>query len=186
MLAEDSMIRPLETENWCEVVAWCRDYHRWNKYPVGLVQRYAIGIYQIHQAMEWRQREIAKGRPELLNVAESYMAAFLHFQMTIEAMEMKWIWTLPEGGAREVFECDLTLYETKPMCWERMMYLTSKIMQQVFYKTRMMKTQRGSRFNEVMTSKLFGELQVHLISAVPSYLRKAGIYHASKIMSGTL
>jgi hypothetical protein len=166
MLGEDMMIRPLETENWCEVIAWCRDYNRWNKYPVPMLQRFGIGVYQIHQAMEWA---------DLLNKAESYMASFLHFQMTMELMDLGW------AG-----EPDLTLVETRPLCSERALYLISKLQQQCFYKTRMMKTQRGSRFNQKLTAELFAELQTRLVSAVPSYLRKAGLFHASKIMSGTL
>lgn len=177
-LGEDSVIRPLETEDWRAVAEWCRDYNRWNKYPVPMLQRYAIGIYQIHQAMEWT---------DAMNKAESYMAAFLHFQMTMEMMEMPWLSNRIEiDFAAEKSWWDLTRYVAMPLAAERTLYLISKIQQQCFYKTRMMKTQRGSRFNLKMTTDLFAELQTRLLAAVPTYLRKEGLYHASKIMSGTL
>lgn len=165
------VVEPLKAIHRIYIEEWCRNYQRHNKYPADLLSRYAISIYQIHQGMEWTDGA---------NKAESYMSAFLHLEMVAGILNVN----------REYFVKYLFLdhYETWPMRYsaERILYLISKVQQQLFYFTRMKKTQRGSRYKPELTARLITELQEKLICLVPSHLREQGIYDATKIMTGVL
>lgn len=164
-LAEDSKIRPIEDFSPIGISNWCRDYSRHNKYPTGFLERYAIGIYQIHQGMEW---------PDPMNKAESFMSACLHFLMVCEKLEIN---VLLNPTA-----------ETNPPNFEKLLYLISKIQQQLYYfhKASSKNYQRASRFKKPLTEKLFQELINNLSSIPQRGYRSQGLFHASKIMSGAL
>jgi hypothetical protein len=161
-------LHPTDSTDWIELSNWCQKYLRHNKYPVDVVYRYGIAVYQVHQGMEWT---------DPLNKAESFMSAFLHLQMVDEHLKLgTWVWS----------DYQLTLINTWPPNWERLFYLVSKVQQQVFYFTRAGKTKRATRYNPKLTCELLAELQIKLVAMVPSYLRTEGIYHATKIMTSGL
>lgn len=169
-LAEDSKIRPIDFFSSLEISSWCRDYIRYNKYPANIIERFAIGIYQIHQGMEWADAG---------NKAESFMSATLHFLMVGEMLKAGCY--MPET------------IETKPLNYQRLVYLISKIQQQIFYyhKSTVKSVdgkvyQRSSRFKLRLTEQLLQELVNNLVACVPSYARQQGLFDASKIMSGIL
>lgn len=177
ILSESSRIHPLDdsAESWLVINLWCRDYIRHNKYPCDVLKRYAIGIYQIHQGLEWG---------DLLNKAESFMAAFLHFQMVAEHLNL---------ALFDITDDSILKLETKPLQAERLLWLISKAQQQLFYAHKVQQTsltgakyQRASRYKPALLTSLLTELQTRLISMVPKDYRLQGLYHASKIMSGQL
>ena len=170
------ILKPLQSTNWIEISDWCFRYNKYNKYPVSTSERFAIGIYQIHQGLDWQNLTAAVENEK--NKAESYMSAFLHFKMAQLSMKLD-VWT----------KDDITSYTTWPMAWsaERILYLISKCQQQIFYFTKMQKTLRGkSRYNPEILNESFHLLQLRLIALVPSHCRGEGLYNASKIMMGIL
>ena len=69
--------RTIASLDFNEVCAWCKHYHVNNRYPVGTLKRFGIGLYQIHQGMDWRATEARY---------EGYMSAVLNWLMLSEGL----------------------------------------------------------------------------------------------------
>jgi hypothetical protein len=82
---------PIYPENLFDIIQWCHDYPPFDKFPVTPERRFGIGLYQIHQGMDWKDGGV--------NKYESLAAAVLHFTQTALAV-----------GADIVEICRLGLY----------------------------------------------------------------------------
>ena len=74
-------VRPIKTNNYETLRAWCREYQRFSGImPQGLGNRFLVGMYQRHQALMW-----PKGNPAR---TQSFCSGAMHFIMCAEELDM--------------------------------------------------------------------------------------------------
>ena len=154
------ILRPIKTDNILELQEWCSFYDRNGKYPATILERFAIGLYQIYQGMEWKDVE---------NRNESWCAAFIHFLTLAERLKLP---------------VELKL-EQNPAGVGLLLFI-SKAQQDVFYKHNAGKTQRSSRYNAGKLTDNLGKILSICYNKVPREERPTGFYHATSIMIGIL
>jgi hypothetical protein len=164
-------LKPIRTTNLIELQEWCRDYNRRNKFPCDVKTRFAIGFYQIHQGMSWKDN----GE----NKYESYAAAVLHFMMVGEALELKLESNLPTNILNE---CKWTIESIG--C--TLLRLLSASQQQIIYGAKSNKTKRASRYNPNKLSNSLGIVCAYLVGLMPKEFREECFYLASKMMTEEL
>ncbi|HEX9232697.1 MAG TPA: hypothetical protein VF849_01475 [Blattabacteriaceae bacterium] len=160
------ILAPIRSDNILELQEWVRFYDINGKYPANILERFAIGIYQIKDGMEWK---------DTLNKNESWCAAFIHFLTVAEKLNLpiedKISLSLPAFGA---------------ILNENLLLNLSRAQQDIFYKYNSGKTQRSSRYNsERLTINLSKVLSI-CYCKVPKEERPEGFYNASSIMIGKL
>jgi hypothetical protein len=161
---------PMGTASLFDLQAWCRDYERRTAYPASVMNRFAIGFYQIYQGMEWKDG---------LNRAESYCSAFLHFLMVAERLQVPTELLLPD----KLSGMESTTMERSSM--ELLKHL-SRAQQHLVYGNNPNKTGRNKRYNLKTLSHALSEALKILMQLVDPALRKEGLHHAMKIMSGKI
>lgn len=162
---------------------WARKYHRFNKYPCDALRRFAIGFYQIYQAMDWRG--VAEGPSGTVghNRNESLASAGLHFMICMEAASL---------AAERKLPRDLMELQTLPFHATPLLYCTSRAQQMLIYYTQsaglagLKKTVRASRYNpEQLETDLAAAVKL-LFQSIPSHQRAQAIEDASRIMTEKL
>ncbi len=153
-----AILTPIRSDNILQLQEWCSFYDKYGKYPANILERFAIGLYQIKDGMEWK---------DILNKNESWCAAFIHFLTVAEKLNL----------SVEIKDNVLDI---------GMLLFVSKAQQDVFYKYNSGKTQRSSRYNpERLTINLSKILSI-CYSKVPKEERPEGFYTATYIMLGKL
>jgi hypothetical protein len=163
---------PLYADSIYDVIYWCRDYNRRNKYPATVDRRFAIGFYQIHQGISWKDHGV--------NKYESFAAAILHLVMTSEAVGH-------EGFEVKITEVKLSEFPDKSIREEALNLLAalSCAQQQICYGSVSNKvTTRKSRYNPSLLQKKLGESVRILLCCIPTELRKHCLLEASNILCG--
>lgn len=149
---------------------WCRRLHREGPHPCDPMRRFAIGVYQIHQAIDWVGTE---------SEYESYAAAAIHFTAAAESFEIP----IEQG----VFAAGLVATIPFGVGGVRsLLYNLSKSQVQLVYATNSSRFKRKSRFNKVTAVDTFSFLVRDLISMIPPHKRESAIYKAMEIMTGEL
>ena len=154
-----SKLQPIMSDNILELQEWVRFYDRNGQYPANILERFAIGLYQVYQGMEWK---------DIINKNESWCAAFLHFLTLAEKLNLP---------AAENIEDNTGV--------GFLLYI-SKAQQDVFYKYNAGKTMRSSRYDEKRLTKNLSKILSICYSKVPSIERAEGFNLASSIMIGKL
>jgi hypothetical protein len=165
------ILKPIETINLIEILNWCSDYNRYNKYPCNIFKRFLIAQYQIHQGMDWKDMG--------LNKYESYAAALLNFGMVCQLLELP---------IEQYIESDLSFpdhYRIENECYHLLRYI-SLASQQLIYGDPENKTKRKSRFNKNKMTKSMGHIIYILARLIPEELRSKSIYQSSLILTGGL
>jgi hypothetical protein len=164
---------PTDSDNIFDLQYWCRDYNRRNKFPADNLKRFAIGFYQIHQGIGWKDNGI--------NKYESYAASVLHFIMLCEQMDLDFINYINDS---------INLYQIDQ--WPRyysfdgLLFNLSAVQQQLFYANSSNKTKRKSRYNKDKLTRCLTECIVKLNGLIPEEHRNICYYTASKIMTEEL
>jgi hypothetical protein len=168
-----SVMPPCDEQNIIGLQLWCREYELHNKYPVDILTRFNIGVYQIHQGMAWKDNG--------LNKYESYCAATLHFIMVAARLNLK----LEDYLLLDVDELPESYLDKEV---KELLYLISACTQQLYYSTvaARRKLKRSSRYNEAKFEKLLAKLIEKMISIVPKEYRREGRIKACEIMLGVL
>lgn len=160
---------PVDATTILELMEWCSDYNRRTQYPSAALKCFAIGFYQIHQGMEWKDGG--------LNKYESYAAAVLHFLRLSEQLQLP-----VEGALAGKFENFLYL-SLDTVAYDLLRHL-SATQQQLLYQSSFNKVKsRKSRYNaDFLTHRLY--LCIYsLVRAIRPDLRSEAFYTASKIMT---
>lgn len=174
------ILRAIHTTELIPLLNWAKDYHRHNKYPCDALRRFAIGFYQIYQAMEWKERAAGlKGD----NRHESLASAALHFLIGLEAAGI---------GAERWLPRDLVEIPSQPFHATPLLYCLSRSQQMLVYYTQssglpgLKKTVRASRYNaEQLGTDLTASIKQLLAPIEPS-CRAQAIEDASRIMTEKL
>lgn len=153
------------------ILYWCKDYEKRCKYPATILNRFAIGFYQIHQGMEWKDNGI--------NKYESFAASALHFMMVAVRLELP---------IEEFLEIRLdTLAQINDNKWPSVLLQhLSGAQQQLFYANKANKTGRASRYNKEKLTKRLGISIRTLIAIIPPTIRVDCFYAAARIMTKEL
>lgn len=162
-------IRSIETTDLVDLALWCRDYHRYNKYPCSFDKRFAIGFYQIYQGIVWGG----------LNRYESFAAAAIHFLITLEALNLSTV-----NIAR-----DLCSEDSAYINWEMLILHLSRAQQHILYRYQLeihKGTSRSTRFNADVLAKDLSFAIDALICGIPCDSRAQAIFDATEIMTRRL
>lgn len=155
-----SKLQPIMSDNILELQEWVRFYDRNGQYPANILERFAIGLYQVYQGMEWK---------DIINKNESWCAAFLHFLTVAEKLNLPAVEKIKDN----MLDIGFLLF-------------ISKAQQDIFYKYNAGKTMRSSRYNpERLTENLVKILSI-CYTKVPKIERAEGFNLASSIMIGKL
>lgn len=172
-----TFLRPTGVIEW---QAWCRDYERNTLYPVGGAHvRYSIGIYQIYQAIGWKDADISCGVDSKAEY-ESLASAATHFLMAAEAYRAPTELYLDHG----LFELP---YET--LDCRALLYHISAAQQMIFYgyvsSVNDAKRSR-SRFDSNKLAEHIAKAIRILVLAIPVVDRMDAFEDSTKIMTGRL
>lgn len=163
--------QPIYPTNIFDILAWCRDYDRNNKYPVNTLTRFCIGHYQIHQGMAWKDGGV--------NKYESFAAATLHFFMVSEKLKL--------GVEDYQGEYVLNHMRLRWINWEEMCYNLSASVQMLFYSPDRNKTKRAAkRYNKDRLAERLSHVAFDLIKAIPPDMRSECYEKATTIMTKEL
>lgn len=158
-------------ENIYDIITWCRDYDRRNKYPVDILKRFAIGFYQISQGMNWKDGGV--------NKYEGYAAGVIHFIIVAE-----------KSGICVDNGLDLYLKDFKDVRLDHSAYgilmNLSTTQQMLFYAGNPNNTKRNKRYDPAKLSEHLGRAIFLLICAIPKEVREEAFNVASKIMTKEL
>jgi len=165
---------PLFTNNLLSLASWCQDYYLEDtRYPVKCpLHRFAIGVYQIHQGMDWHD----KGEHGV-NEYESFASAAVHFVITSEMCKLM-VWNSPYW--------DLSKLETAELNHKTTLYNISKAQQQLSYSIQPTRVSRKSRYKPIILETCLRTLAFDLLRAIPSTKRAEAIENATTIMTGRL
>lgn len=154
-----------------DLMYWCKDYERRNKFPATLLNRFAIGFYQIHQGMSWKDGGI--------NKYESYAASVLHLMMVAVRLD------LPIEDYVKIGLKEYPLYLMENECYHLLKNL-SAAQQMLFYANKNNKTKRSSRYSPDKLNQYLSRAIFILISIIPPELRTECFEKASAIMTKEL
>lgn len=165
---QPTILGPVYPTNIFDIFWWCKDYEERNKFPATILNRFAIGFYQISQGIAWKDG----GR----NKYESYAAAALHFCMVAVRLE------LPVDDNMEIKLKDFPVKFIEHSAVE-LLYNLSAAQQQLFYASPSNKTQRASRYNKDKLARCLGEAIIILIGLIPVEYRSDCFELSSTIMT---
>ncbi len=154
------ILRPIKSDNILELQEWVRNYDIHGKYPANILERFAIGLYQIQSGMEWK---------DIVNKNEAWCAAFIHFLTLSEKLKLP----VEKEIQNNTLDVGFILF-------------ISKAQQDVFYKYNAGKTQRSSRYNSERLTVNLGRILSICYTKVPKEERPEGFYNATSIMLGKL
>ncbi len=153
-------LRPIKSDDIGKLMEWCSFYDQNGKYPATILERFAIGLYQIQSGMEWK---------DIANKNEAWCAAFIHFLTLAEKLNLP--------VEQEIYPGTLDI---------GFLLFISKAQQDIFYKHNTGKTQRSSRYNPERLTVNLGRILSICYSKVPKEERLQGFYDATSIMLGKL
>ena len=154
------ILAPIKSDNILELQEWVSFYDKNGKYPANILERFAIGLYQIKDGMEWK---------DIVNKNESWCAAFIHFLTVAEKLGLP----IEQEIKEDTLDIGFLLF-------------ISRAQQDIFYKHNAGKTQRSSRYNEERLTVNLGKILSICYSKVPKEERPEGFYNATSIMLGKL
>lgn len=165
-------LEPLWEDNLIGIQYWCRDYHKHTKFPVDTKDRFAIAFYQIHQGIDWAEKN------STYNKHESFAAAAIHLLCVAEVL-----------GMGMELEVELEIKSIPHMYIAekalRLLRDLSKIQQQLFYATAA--TERGrNRLNKVHTRECLGRCVTMLLGFIDPEQRKQALHDATTLMTKDL
>ena len=114
MIFQQGKVRPESVTTILELSEWALAYHKNHPAGQGVLQRFAIGLYQIHQGMSWA---------ETPSRSESYAAAAIHFCAVSELLGCDHL----HGHIFEI--------ESGPIDFRALLYAISQAQQHVVYYT---------------------------------------------------
>ncbi len=158
------ILAPIKSDNIGELMEWVSFYDKNGKYPANILERFAIGLYQIQSGMQWK---------DILNKNEAWCAAFIHFLVVAEKLDLH---------VENEINID-KLYYISP---QELLLLISKAQQDVFYKHNSGKTLRSSRYNPKRLTENISKILIALIYGIEKEELKEGFYNATSIMIGKL
>jgi hypothetical protein len=134
------------------------------------LRRFAIGVYQIHQALDWAGTA---------SEYESWAAAAIHFGAAAESFNIP----IEQGvfGSGPIVAIPLGVGGIRSV-----LYNLSKSQGQLVYATNHASIKRKSRFNRRIAIEALGFLVRDCISMIPEHRRYEAIYKAMEIMTGEL
>lgn len=152
-----------------ELLDWARRLHRMGPHPCDAVRRYAIGVYQLYQAVDWS----GTGSED-----ESNAAAATHIAASSEALgvcieqaaDWKDLDDIPFGNGGD----------------RLLLYHLSKLQGQVVYATNSSTIQRKSRFDKGIAAASGANILTILLGRIPANKRVQALYEAMEIMVGEL
>jgi len=161
-----AMDRGIKTTDTIELIDWC---HRFNSHQgTDPIDRFTIGLYQIHQAIGWGST--ASG-------TESAMASVVHFIAACEGAKARIEYFLPT---------DLDHIAWGLPNHSELLGVVSKAAQMLFYLKQAGRTQRSSRYDPAVLGSCLGKACTQLIRGVPIQSRGSAIELATDIMTGNL
>lgn len=168
--------RPSDEDCIYGLITWVREYERATKFPVDILRRFAIGIYQIHQGIDWSVSRHHSFN-DTTNKEESYAAAALHFLMVAERLSLNVDTMIDEihfkhWPKRSMHECSLSILRN-----------ISKAQQQLFYADKTNKTKRRDRYNEDALRRALASLIIDLTSLIEPDNRSYAFYLAMEVMT---
>lgn len=171
-LQPPSLLREVCADNIFDLMWWCKYYEEQNKFPATILNRFAIGFYQIHQGMLWKDGGV--------NKYESYAAAILHFIMVAVRLNLP---------IDEQLEISFKEYGSKFIhsSAEDLLCKLSCCQQQLIYGCNTAnKTKRKSRYDKDKLAKNLGEVIKILMEIIPAEYRIECFEKASSIMTREL
>jgi hypothetical protein len=152
-----------------ELQDWTRRLYRHGRYPCDPVRRYAIGIYQLHQATDW----IGSASED-----ESNAACAIHTVSACEALDIP----LEQGIAWENL-VDIPFGNGSD---RELLYHLSKLQAQIVYATNLPSIRRRSRFARGIASSSEARIVEILLGRIVNNKRPDALYTAMEIMQGEL
>jgi hypothetical protein len=167
----ESVIQAERIEDFPSLFEWAGNYHRQNVYPRTVIERFAIGVYQIYQGSKYHHNA----------GYEAYAAASIHFI----------------GAARMLKGDDSALLLLPPMiadvrfigralATEPILLNMAKAQQMVVYSVVYTGTHRESRFKPARLGTALARLVEALYGCIPVEQRADAQWDAMDIMSGRL
>lgn len=168
--------RPEDTDCIYGLFSWCRDYEKNNKFPTDILKRFAIGIYQIHQGIDWSVSRHHSFQ-DSTNKEESFAAAALHFIMVAERLSL--------DIDKVIDEINFTKWPKRSIgeCSMRILRNISKAQQQLFYANPSNKTKRRDRYKEDDLRRAIASLVLDLTSCIEPENRSYAFYLAMEVMT---
>lgn len=165
----DRPLGPIEAATVMELLEWVSDYNRRTKYPNEPLKLFAIGFYQIHQGMKWRDGGV--------NKYESYAASALHFMRIAAKLGLAIEEYVRNDLCNDIFRfMDQAAYP--------ILKSLSETQQQLFYVDACNKVKsRRARYNQQALTESLGESISLLIKTIPPEFRVQCFYEASRIMT---
>lgn len=162
-------LRAEHVETTLELQDWARRLNRFGRYPCDPVRRFAIGVYQIHQATDWRSTG---------SEYESYAAAVIHIVAACEALDIPL-----EQSAGNLCITDIEFGGGSD---KELLYHISALQAHVVYGTNSASINRKSRFESGAAANSASIILGTLMGRIPIYLRSQALYEAMEIMQGVL
>lgn len=165
------LVKSIRTYNTVDLFIWCRKFHLMGARHPNVDKRFAIGFYQIYQALKWGN---SHNNP---NAQESYMACAIHLICVLAFLDI---------DVFKRFGSDLRKINYNPNIDERELLLNLAHAQQMLVYLWATSSSRKSRYE----SKIVGECLTYVIKTcigcVPKNRREYAIQDATEIMSGSL
>ncbi len=171
------VVRDTDTTQVVELASWCRLYQNFGIHKLTTAQRFACGVYQLHQGIGWLD-VVAEYKQY-----ESFAAAALHIMMTAES-EKQCVAESPFWDVQNICEWSFIKPDYRDIT-----YLISSAQQQVFYNmfiTGKPGYQRMTRFKPIELRDRLARLSRELFSVIPPGKRSEAIEQASSIMTRKL
>lgn len=162
-------ISPLWATNVFDLMFWTNDYRKRNRFPVPILKRFAIGLYQINQGMEWKDQGVNKN--------EGFAAAVLHFMMVSQELDLM---------IEQHLEIKLDDFGKTSLNTESILFHVSRAQQQLFYADQGNRTKRVSRYNKDKLTESLGIAIRCFIEAIPVEFRSDCFEKATTIMTREL
>lgn len=163
-----------------DLINWCKDYQFFGIHPLTTRDRFACGVYQIHQGMAW-----VDGVPPEFKQYESYAAAALHFMMTAESLKEcvaeSAFWNSPDVRGFS--------FRYAGPDYRAMLYKISEAQQQVFYGSFVSNKpgyDRVKRFSPKRLRDVLASLAIEMFAVIPPTQRSAAIEQATELMTKKL
>lgn len=164
------VIRSITTTSIIELSCWCRRLHREQSKKADVVNRFAIGLYQLDGWWSWA------GQDDTVN--ESLAAAVVHWLTVMEVLDLR----IESRCACNEFD----MWTWNSFDTSFVLHSICAAQKHIFYNSQRGVTQRGSRYDPKILEGVLGDLCVHCLSNIPQGKRSDAIYAATDIMTRRL
>jgi hypothetical protein len=168
------VLRSMRPVDITDVTEFCRLLARTHK-ETGTcrtpLERFCIGLYQIHGAISWNDPAASSARDE------SLAASFIHFVTTMEMLNLH---------VENYINRDLVVESRNSLDYRFLMEHLSKSMQMLWYNNQAGKTQRASRYKPETLSHSLGIACKMLLQTIAPECRADAIETATDIMTRKL